>query len=64
MIDIVDNVALAISGDTAEPTQSSNFDLKFAYSQMPFSNETSPVYKFGIAEGSLTGYIGSKQQDA
>ena len=36
---IIDNLALTISGNTSDPIWFSNIDLKYAYSQMALSGE-------------------------
>ena len=41
MNEFVDNVAMAISGDTNAPIWFSNIDLKYSCSQMQLSKETS-----------------------
>ena len=41
MNELVDNVALAIRGDTKEPIWISNIDLKYAYSQMQLNEKKS-----------------------
>ena len=40
MNELIDNLALTISGNTSDPIWFSNIDLKYAYSQMALSGET------------------------
>ena len=51
----MDNVALAINGNAAEPIYFSNIDPKYGYSQMKLSDTTSRQANFGIVGGKITG---------
>ena len=55
MNELVDNEALAISGNTNEPIYFSNIDLKYAYSVMALSEETRRQCNFSIVGGNFTG---------
>ena len=54
-IELLDNVTLAISGNTNKPIRFSNIDLKYAYSQIALSEETSRQCNFSIVGGNITG---------
>ena len=53
--EMVDNVALAISGNTEDPVWFSIIDLKYVYSQMKLSEATSRQCNFNIVGGTITG---------
>ena len=60
MNELVDNEALAISGDTNAPVWFSKIDLKYAGSQMQLSEETSRQCNFSIIGQSITGIYSFK----
>ena len=55
MNELVDNLALAISGNTTDPILFSNIDIKYVYSQMVMSKLTSRLCYFSIVGGNITG---------
>ena len=55
MNELVDNVALAISGNTNYSIWFSNIDLKYEKSQKALSEGTSGQCNFSIFRGNITG---------
>ena len=55
LFELIDNVAVTISGHEENKIWFSSIDLKYAYSQIPLSKKTSDQCNFNIVGGDVTG---------
>ena len=55
LFELIDNVAVTISGHDQRNIWFSSIDLKYAYSQIPLSKKASNQYNFNIVGGEVTG---------
>ena len=55
LFELIDNVAVTISGHDENKNWFSSIDLKYAYSQIPLSKKASNPRNFNIVMGDVTG---------
>ena len=55
LFELIDNIAVTISGPDEDKIWFSSIDLKYAYSQIPLSKKSSNQCNFNIVGGNVTG---------